>query len=127
MEQCELVEKLQALTIENEDLKNKNLQLMKKLGEQKNWTGIREGELLPRLKKKFGHIGPCGSDFINPISQIVKEILDIKKLSEVNENNYDKAKEVSVKLMDIICQYDWASLKRLQKGWQESNRRLEKI
>ncbi|APM39436.1 hypothetical protein [Clostridium kluyveri] len=118
MEHCDLVKKLQELTMENENLKNKNLELTKKLGEQKNWTGIREGELLPRLRKRYGYIGPCSSYFLNPISQIVRELLNIKKLSEVNETNYDIAKEISIGLMNVICEYDWPNLERLQKTWE---------
>lgn len=77
MENCELTKKIELLIAENEALKDKNCELTKKLGELNNWTGIREGELLPRLRKRYGYIGPCGSSFINPISQIIKEREDL--------------------------------------------------
>jgi hypothetical protein len=127
MEQCELIEKIQTLTVENETLKNRNLELTKKLGEQKNWTGIREGELLPRLRKRYGRISSCSSNLVNPIAQIVTSLLDVNKRSEINETNYDIAKEISVDLIETICKYDWLEIKRLQKEWEELDRKCKII
>lgn len=121
MENCDLTRKIELLIAENETLKNKNFELSKKLGELKNWSGIREGELLPRLRKRYGYIGPCGSSFINPISQIIREILGVNKISEINETNHDKAREISIGLIDEICKYDWPKLEELKERWKRTD------
>ena len=117
MEQCELIEKLQALTMENKELKNINLELSEKIKESKNWAAIREGEILPRLQKTYGHLGPCGASMATDIGQIVKRLLNVSKFSQINGNNFDTAIEIALAITETVCKFEWPELKRLQESW----------
>ena len=46
---------------------------------------------------------------------------------KINETNYDIAKEISVDLIETICKYDWLEIKRLQKEWEELDRKCKII
>ncbi|KNF09845.1 hypothetical protein CLPU_1c00100 [Gottschalkia purinilytica] len=118
MEHKELVKKLEFLVIENEELKLKNAELTKKIGEAKNWTGIREGEIIRRLQEEYGYLGPLGSDVANPISYLVRALLGVRKLTEINESNYEKAKEIAIDFTKVFCKYDWDYLSEMQKVWR---------
>lgn len=49
----ELARKMESVLIENVMLRQENTELREKLNMQKNWTNIREGYLLPMLRKKI--------------------------------------------------------------------------
>ncbi|KEH89624.1 hypothetical protein Z965_02475 [Clostridium novyi A str. BKT29909] len=119
MENEELLKRLEELVEENKSLKMRNIELTKKVGELKNWTSLRDGVIIPRLEERYGHVGCMATQITNPISQIIKGLLDINKLAEINENNYERAKEIAIELVGIICRYEWISLNRAQKGWEK--------
>lgn len=119
MENITCKEYISRLILENENLKNQVQELSRTVMNQRNWAVIRECILLPKLTKTFGPIGPCGGHFATPIFQIVKELLGIKRTSEINDSNFDLAKEISSKLIDVICEYDWPEIKELQKQWSK--------
>ncbi len=112
-------EYISQLIMENESLKKQVHELSQNVMNQKNWSAIREGVLLPKLIKTYGHIGPCGSHIITPVFGIIKEMLDVKKTSEINASNFDVAKEIAAKIMDIICEYEWKEIARLQQCWDK--------
>ena len=124
MENSELLKRLEELVMDNENLKLKNIELTRKLGDSKNWTGIREGELMPRLNKRYGAVSCMHPDMLNPVSQIIRSLLNIKKLSEVDESNYEIAKEIAVNLVETICKYDWLHLQELQELWKRNNAKI---
>lgn len=117
MENKELLKRVESLVAENELLKMKNLELSKKVGELRNWTGIREGELIPRLEARYGKMQCLKTEIINPINQIVRTLLNVTKISEINDTNYDIARDIAIQLTEVICKYEWEHLKEMQKFW----------
>lgn len=97
---------------------------MKKIRELRNWTSIREGELIPRLNKRYGEVRNMYTDLVNPISQIVRALLGVKRLSEINDTNYKQAKEISVQLIEVVCKYDWKELSTMQKCWAKLDKHM---
>ncbi|WP_404988140.1 hypothetical protein [Clostridium culturomicium] len=113
----ESVRNIEDIVAENILLKKEIIELRQHLSIQKNWTSIREGYLLPMLEKKYGN-GKCVfSSILVHVANIVKEYLGISKLTEITEVNYDYAKELSISIVNTLCNYENHGLRELQKGW----------
>jgi len=117
MENCELLKKVEELASENEKLKKENEYLSSALGEVKTWKGIRESVIIPKLTVRYGYGSSVYSTMANDIGQVVKNFLGVSKLTDIGVEKYDLAKEIATKITDIICEYEWENLNRLQKGW----------
>lgn len=117
MNNRELLKKVEELTSENEKLKKENEYLSSALGEVKTWKGIRESVIIPKLTNRYGDGCSVYSNMANDIGQVVKCFLGVSKLSDICVNNYDLAKEIALKITDVICEYEWENLRKLQKGW----------
>lgn len=121
MSNCELIKKVEELTLENEQLKMKNEYLSSALGEIKTWKGIRESVIIPKLTVRYGQGATVYSTMANDIGQVVKNFLGVSKLTDIGVEKYDLAKEIATKITDVICEYEWESLNKLQKGWARFN------
>ncbi|MDF2530869.1 MAG: hypothetical protein K0Q65_450 [Clostridia bacterium] len=123
-EERELVVKIEAIMAENEALRLKNESLKKLISEQQNWKGIRESVIVPRLRERYGQGECCFSVMSNHIAQIVKNLVDAQKMTEINETNYEEAKEIAKKITETICGFEWRQLKRLQvEEWSKWDRK----
>lgn len=120
METTELLKRVEQLVEENENLKLKNLELSKQVGKIENWTGIREQELIPRLEARYGNGRCMFTHIINPIGSITRELLSVNRLSEINKNNFELAKEIAISVLEVICKYDWPNLKEHQELWKKN-------
>lgn len=116
----ELLEKMKAVIAENEMLKAKNMELKKLIAEQQNWKGIREGEIIPRLRERYGEGNSCFSTMATYIANIVKDLVDCKKITEINETNYEEARQITIALTETICKFEWKHLSRAQSIWKEN-------
>lgn len=116
----ELARKMESVLIENVMLRQENTELRKKLNMQKNWTNIREGYLIPMLRKKYGYGACLYSNITTHIGSIVKEYLGISRLTEITEVNYDLAKSISISLIETLCKYEWEHLRKMQDMWGKS-------
>ncbi|EES51330.1 hypothetical protein FDA33_17390 [Clostridium botulinum] len=115
-----ITEKIEILISENIRLKNRNAELLKQLGITKSWTGIRESILIPKLKERYGVEGHClYSAIATKIGDIVKENIGVAKFTEINESNYEYAKELAIALVDTFCKFEWPHLKKLKIGWNK--------
>ena len=115
---CDLSKQMEEVLAENIRLKQENAELKEHIKIQKNWTGIREGYLLPKFKEKYGSEGRClHSNVITQIGNIVKEYVGVSRLTEINEANYESAKEIAVALTDTFCKFDWPHMKEMQEHW----------
>ena len=122
----ELLEQMQAVIAENEMLKARNTELKRLVAEQKNWKGIRESEIIPRLRERYGQ-GECTySTMAGCIASIVKDLVDCKKITEINETNYEEARQIAIALTETICKFEWKQLNRLQREvWSKWERKPE--
>lgn len=116
----ELTNIMEKVLAENIKLKKENIELRESLKIQKNWTSIREGYLIPILRERYG-TGDClFSCIVTHIGNIVKEYLGVKRLSEITEVNYDFAKDISITLVNTLCNFEWSHLEKLKKVWSRS-------
>lgn len=112
---CDLSKQMEDVLAENIRLKQENAELKEHIKIQKNWTGIREGYLLPKLRDRYGEGRCLHSIVVTQIGNIVKENLGISGLAEITESNYESAKELAIALNDTFCRFDWPHIKKLQE------------
>lgn len=124
MNDCDLVQKLEIIMAENERLKNRNNELIEKLKIQETWSGIREGIIIPKLKEKYGRGDTLFSTIASKIGELVKEYLRVNRFTEINETNYEAAKEISIALIETFCKYEWPHLRSMQKEWGKRDIRI---
>lgn len=118
MEDCNLTKQLNTVLEENIRLKQENQKLRENLKMQKTWNGIKEGYLIPIFRNKYGEKHNClYSNVLEHIRGIIKEYLGINKVSEINENNYDSAKEMAIALTNVFCEHEWEHFKEMQQKW----------
>ncbi|EMU52299.1 MAG: hypothetical protein E6X72_00225 [Clostridioides difficile] len=117
---CNLSKQLETVLAENVRLKQENSELKEHIKIQKNWAGIREGYLLPKLKEQFGNGRCLHSTVATQIGNIVKENLGIARLAEINESNYESAKELAIALNETFCKFEWPHIKKMQSQWKGS-------
>lgn len=112
-----LITDMETVLAENIKLKQENIELKERLKLQENWTGIREGYLVPMFIKRYGEGRCIQSNVITQIGNIVKEYLGIRKLTQITSDNYQQAKDISIALANTLCEFEWQHLKDLQKLW----------
>ncbi|MBY0754559.1 hypothetical protein K5V21_03720 [Clostridium sardiniense] len=105
-------EEIEILIKENQELKLENEVLSRQVCDSKSWTSIREGIIIPRLTK-LSIKRHLISMITTPIGQIVKEYLDLRRLSEIDETNYDEAKSIVVELLDVLENHECSKSSRL--------------
>lgn len=116
---CDLSRQMEEVLAENIRLKQENAELKEHIKIQKNWTGIREGYLLPKLRERYGSEGRnLQTNVIASIGNVVKEFLGIHRFSEITESNYDMAKEIAIALTETFCKFDWSYLKKMQEYYR---------
>lgn len=108
---------IEELVKENERLKFENERLRRQVCQSKTWTSIREGIIMPKLKA-MGAPKNCASTLATMIAQILKEFLDINKIVEINELNYEKAKNISLDLLQVLSKYEWEQATRLREYYK---------
>ncbi|WP_294379132.1 hypothetical protein [uncultured Clostridium sp.] len=111
----DLTKNMEVIRAENIKLKRENDALKELVKIQENWTGIREGYLLPILRKKYGTrcevlYGPL----LTHIGNVVKAFLGVHRFTEINESNYKEAKEIAVAFMNTFCEFEWSYLHEME-------------
>lgn len=120
MEECNLTKELNTVLQENIKLKQENQQLRETLKMQKNWNSIREGYLLPIFRNKYGNDGDTlYSNVLISIREIVKNYLGVSKIYEINENNYELAKEMGLALTNAFCEHEWKHIENIKEVWNK--------
>lgn len=118
MEDCNLTKQLNTVLEENIRLKQENQSLRETLKTQKNWISIKEGILLPIFRNKYGVSRSNDYKFsyvLASIRDIIKTYLGIGRITEINESNYDSAKEMAVSIANAFCEHEWDYLKIYQE------------
>ena len=108
------MENIQDIINENKYLRQENLRLRQTLEEVKNWPRIREVYLVPSLDK-VGVPRHMQGYIISAISSIIKEMLGIKKVTEVNGSNYELVKDMATSLVEVLTKFEY---RKDRKQWE---------
>lgn len=118
---CALLHEIETLKAENQALKEINANLSQAVAETKTWKYLRDYKLMPMLRFRYGYGDCVYSGMCDAIFQVAKMIVGINRKSEVNELNYERVKEISVAITELVCTLGWEHLEELQKKWNKSH------
>ncbi|MBY0756542.1 DNA replication initiation control protein YabA [Clostridium sardiniense] len=90
---------------ENAKLRIENDMLRKHVYDSKSWLSLREGIIIPELLR--GGIPKHLAGYVTTaIGNIVKEYLDVSRLVEINAINYEKAKNITLDIVQVLGKYE---------------------
>lgn len=121
MDKCLLLKEIEKLKLENQALRETNASLYQAVSETKTWKSLRDYKLIPMLRERYGRGDCVYSCMCDAIFQVAKMIVGINRKPEVNELNYERVKEISVAITELVCTLGWEHLEELQKQWNKMN------